>query len=543
MNHINDSAAAGRAKYEIEQALITASACELRAGERFVVALGRDGFEFSVEWGKLIFAWWGEGRAESWRVTDYEVGAAEVGLTATRGMGRETARFTLRDAAREVEAAAPLEELSADERRVRYGDLLAELIPQHFDGARVERLSVRGPRAGGEPGRYARLVLKLGTKTALAVGVNGGEAQSDVDDLLAAALVWLAHFNRDSGAGVRPRAQELWLCVPRGRGQTVGERLSFIRTEHLGAGVELFEVDEAGRAISAVRAFTQGELLNAHPRELKWPRAAGQSEWRERIVSLAPDLIEVREDLGGDAEAYSIHGLEFARVAGRSRDRATFGVAQRAERVGERASGRAGEFRGAATGRKKLSAGSIGELARLVREIVGHRRAGAADVRHPFYRLRAEAWLESLLRRDIRRLDASLDARYVYSQVPAWRADERSVIDLLAVNRDGRLVIIEIKAAEDPQLPLQGLDYWLRVEQARRRGDLERRGLFAGLRLADAPPLVYLVAPQLRFHRTFATVARCLAPEVEAYRVGVNANWRAGVRVRTMERVNLQSEK
>ena len=112
------------------------------------------------------------------------------------------------------------------------------------------------------------------------------------------------------------------------------------------------------------------------------------------------------------------------------------------------------------------------------------------------------------------------------------------MIDLLTVTHEARLAVIEIKATEDAQLPLQGLDYWLRVEQARLRGEFARRGLFAGIELADQSSLLYLVAPRLRFHRSFAIVARCLSPQIEAYQVGLNANWREGVRVRSIERAN-----
>jgi hypothetical protein len=30
-------------------------------------------------------------------------------------------------------------------------------------------------------------------------------------------------------------------------------------------------------------------------------------------------------------------------------------------------------------------------------------------------------------------------------------------------------------------------------------------------------------------------VANCLAPDIEAYRIGLNTNWRAGVKVREVE--------
>ena len=156
--------------------------------------------------------------------------------------------------------------------------------------------------------------------------------------------------------------------------------------------------------------------------------------------------------------------------------------------------------------------------------------------------------IEAIIRINIRRqlnaiaddLVAALDERFVYSQIPAWRGDERSVIDLLTVNYEGRLAVIEIKASEDGQLPMQGVDYWLRVEQARLRGEFQRRGLFAGVTIADKPPLLYLVAPRLRFHRTFAMVARCLSDQIDAWRIGINANWREGVRVHTRERINLK---
>ena len=50
------------------------------------------------------------------------------------------------------------------------------------------------------------------------------------------------------------------------------------------------------------------------------------------------------------------------------------------------------------------------------------------------------------------------------------------------------------------QLPLQAVDYWLRVRRHQREGDFQRYGYFAGIELDPQPPLVWLVAPGLRFH-------------------------------------------
>jgi hypothetical protein len=316
------------------------------------------------------------------------------------------------------------------------------------------------------------------------------------------------------------------------------ERVTLLDVSHLGARIECFEVEESGEEMMNVRPATQDELLNSHPRErgdggeVIWPGASNlptaptlEEIWGERIVNLAPDLIETRRDVRRGRERFEIKGLEFAMIG--PGGQAKFGVA-----------GATSQSEASSSNLGALTESNFGELERLVREITHYRSADCPDRRHPFYLLRPEAWLESLLRRDIRRLDATFDERFVYSQVPAWRADERSVIDLLTVNHEGRLAVIEIKAAEDPQLPLQGTDYWLRVEQGRLRNEFKKRGLFEGVAIADRPPLLYLVAPRLRFHRTFETVAQCVSPRIEAYRIGVNANWREGVKVHTRERIN-----
>jgi len=56
-------------------------------------------------------------------------------------------------------------------------------------------------------------------------------------------------------------------------------------------------------------------------------------------------------------------------------------------------------------------------------------------------------------------------------------------------------------------------------------------GYFPGIELSDAPPLVYLVAPAIRFHPTTGTLLRYLSDEIEVTRVGLAENWRRGLRV------------
>jgi hypothetical protein len=68
----------------------------------------------------------------------------------------------------------------------------------------------------------------------------------------------------------------------------------------------------------------------------------------------------------------------------------------------------------------------------------------------------------------------------------------------------------------------------------KRTGDvvtLPRAKLFGERRIRDESPLVYLVAPTLRVHPSFQTLARCIDSDIEVYRFDINEDWRAGVRV------------
>ena len=121
---------------------------------------------------------------------------------------------------------------------------------------------------------------------------------------------------------------------------------------------------------------------------------------------------------------------------------------------------------------------------------------------HPLYRQCPEAWLESQARADIETLDASLLREPVYGQMPVFAGGERGIMDLLAVDHAGRLAVVEIKASADLHLPLQALDYWIRVKWHLDRGEFTPAGYFPGLDAAPDPPRLLLVSPSLEFHPT-----------------------------------------
>ena len=144
------------------------------------------------------------------------------------------------------------------------------------------------------------------------------------------------------------------------------------------------------------------------------------------------------------------------------------------------------------------------------------------------------------MRRDITRLDPGLIIAPLHAQFRTSHGGPTGArpIDLLALRYDGRLVVIELKVSEDREHVFQGVDYWRRVEAHRRRGHISSARLFGEREISDESPLVYLVAPTLRFHPSFRTLARTIAPDIEIYRFDINEDWRSGVRVVRRERVN-----
>jgi hypothetical protein len=238
---------------------------------------------------------------------------------------------------------------------------------------------------------------------------------------------------------------------------------------------------------------------------------------------------------GGSELAFLLHGLEFARVrmgysgnSFHSSQEITFG---------------------AGANEAPVTADNEGELRELVARLFARRAAGG-DKRDPLYRMQSERWLESVLRREVESLDAHLDSAHVYTQVPAFAAADRGMLDLLGVTNDGRLAVIELKADEDLHLALQGLDYWVRVrwhhsqnpDNVTGLGEFQRHGYFGGVRLSGEDPRLYFVAPALRIHPATEVVLRYLSPRIEWVLVALGEQWRTKVKVVWRKRSAGQSQ-
>ena len=465
------------------------------------VEVRRGEWELRVAGGALVLTYLDEGGARAWRVCAWRTEGESLLLEA---IGRACARRTLLRLVPRAPVASA-REVVAEARRAECRRLAALVC--RATGARLERATLSAGARRGEPGRWARVLFRRGgvrlAATAPVVQAGAEEAES----FLASALLWLARLGEGAGAGIGG----LWLIAPPKLAAAVRERVPLLRAT-LRALVEVYEPDEAC-GLRHTSAPTLAELLAAPaPRPARVAPEA-LTELAARVVAHAPDAIDCVRSRKGETLRY--HGLPFARVrrvAGR--EHVWFGVEGRSRRV-------------------LSDEGDAEDFAKLLAELAAHRRAAAPDRRHALYRAAPEAWLEALLRRDVTRLDPGLRLAPLHAQFRAPRAGAGAArpLDLLALRRDGRLVVVELKVSEDAALALQGADYWRRVESQRLRGDIARARLFGDAEISDDPPLVYLAAPLLRFHRSFQTLARTVTSEIEMYRFDLNEDWRTGVRV------------
>ncbi len=317
-----------------------------------------------------------------------------------------------------------------------------------------------------------------GSQSWAILAVAPGENAAAIEGILAFGILWLdwtrSHSDRRPVEGLR-------LFVPEGTGRRLRERvLGLAPSVH----PEIFEYSEPDGRIQKLD-FADGGNLESWliPRsEVESTLAvargafAGIASLASAMSSETQDAFAVRAVAGASEAALCFRGLEFVRW---SRDGLSFGLGDTRERLEE-------------SNQPKLD--------RLVQQLDLHRSPFATVTNHRLYRASPERWLETLVLEDSSKVEAQLDPRHLYSQVPALAAGDRGVIDLLGVTRRGRLVVIELKASEDIQLPIQAVDYWLRVRRHQREGDFQQFGYFAGVQLDPQPPLVWLVAPGLRFH-------------------------------------------
>ncbi len=483
---------------EVERALnelVASGKVEVHENGRWLAALSDLRFEVRSQGAHALIHLWSEERNLVRRILRVAECSADHLLLEVQRFGRskpDTLEFILPEAERSPQRR------SREKFRERFRQLLAEQFPDEP----IDSLAASADLEHSLSGCFVRGVLHRGSQAWAVMAAAPGENAVTIDSILTFALVWL---DRSRQLARGRSVVGLRLFLPQDSSRITAHRLSALDPA---THIELYELQETRNRAQRIDPGDIGNLATwlTPRREAESALAEARAEI-ERIRRLAPGAITAGVSPGTRDVSMRFRGLEFARRHG---GKIHFGVGDQ---------------------RKELTAQNERELKRLVEQLKKFRHAQAQDVTHPLYRAQPERWLEALVQEDVTRVDARLDSRHLYTQVPAFAAGDRGVIDLLGATRDGRLAVIELKAAEDIHLALQAVDYWLRVRWHHRQEDFQRYGYFPGIDLQPKPPLLFLVAPGFQFHPASDVILRYLSREVQATRVGLNETWRRGLRV------------
>jgi len=392
--------------------------------------------------------------------------------------------------------------------RSAYRRTLERAVARIFPGWTLERMTISADLEHSFGAVCARGLLRRGQERIAIVGCGQGESQSTIDNSVAVAVLWIDYCREHLAA--KSNVGSVALFVPDGRAGTAQLRAShlnreavqwrvFALDEHTEQAEELDLATELNLSTRLVQCFNREQTLERFVKSV------------ERMRTLCPQAEAAATS--SSTVGFCFHGLEFARATMEP---------DRHFRMAERI------VFGAAPAEYELNDDTEPLLVKLIERLM-LKRVGR-DHTHPFYRLQPERWLQSVVERDVTLLDSRLDGTLVYPQVPAFAAGDRAVIDLLGITRDGRLAVIELKAAEDFHLPVQGLDYWARVRWHHRRGDFQKFGYFPGRILSERDPILILAAPSLHVHPSTTTMLRYFSPELEWRLVGLDERWRDGIR-------------
>ena len=369
--------------------------------------------------------------------------------------------------------------------RLSFQERFHRMLSRQFPGWTIAALSSAMDLQRSFSAVFPRAKLIRGNQQIAAVACQHPEEEPL---LLASALLWHDHLLAQSSPGGRV---SLALFFPETGGNLTAHRLKWLTGRPLLP--RLFRFNEHGMA-GEVDATDLGNIetrISSHfvPVELR-------SDAQQLIARLENIYgVACCPELNG-ALSIRFRGLEFARV---ERERVLLGIEAKEEVT-------ANAFK------------SIEDYALHLARFPETRSAVHTDL--PTY---PERWLESVVRSNLLDLGTDLLPEPVHGQVLTFAGGERELVDLLAISRSGRLSVIELKASQDIQLPLQGLDYWLRIGWHAERDELS--GLFPGSIVSKELPRLLLVAPALEFHPSNEVVLRYFSPAVDVERIGVNSDW------------------
>jgi hypothetical protein len=507
----------------IEEYLTDHPAAALLEDGRVLFDMRTAHYTVTEQHGRCLLQFWSEERNLMRTVVDLQERAQCLRLT-TRRMG--AAKPQSLELVPTSDRRTPT---ARDAMRRNYQKLLERALTRSFIGSKVDGLRSAMDLEHSFGPAYVRGRLLRGTAADAVIGVGEAESAATVAGILTLGILWLDHC-RQHGDG-RRHFGGLKVIVPAGGWRTTGERMAWLN--HAAADFQLFTLDARSEELAPVDFRDTGNLESRLVHAFSAAAAIERSQAGvARLLGLVPaearERVEVRASSATEV-GLLLHGLEFARV-----------------RHGFAANSFARENEitfGAGANETPLTEENEGLCRDLCKRLFLSRHPDGTHT-DPLFRLQPERWLEARLRDGIAELLPGLRGDQLYTQVPALSVGDRGLLDLLTLDRNGRLAIVELKADEDLHLPLQALDYWIRVRAlnddrqpgvgnggGRPLSAFERQGYFPGAEVSPLPPRLLLAGPALRIHPANEPVLRYFSPQVEWELIALTEHWRRELKV------------
>lgn len=459
------------------------------SGETFSLRLSEIEIETAAD--KILFSFLDRKGFQTWRLTGIEFDRSKILLDLSRNFGTENSRFELIPRAKAEEFSETIEIA-----RLERANNIAKLLISEFPEMKLIRVELNK-----ENGRFAQIIIE-NRKLMRSAAIADVSESLTPEVLLTFAIIWLSRLVQRR----KDPAAQIWILSEKRAAKKL-QKLHACLTSHWKDKIRVYEMsgNRSTAKLSKPKPLKISGLWRYKPKNLNLVKNKHLTKTSRAIVKLAP--IEIDHIFSKHGETLRYLGLPFLRT--------------------RKISGEEKTWYGVEKAREILNDGSLEDFYEFFEQLKKCRTVKTRNSQHIFYQMAPESWLESILRQNIKLLDANLILSPIYNQ---FRTSQDK-IDLLALRKDGRLVIIELKVSADREMIFQAVDYWRKIELQRRKGDLNKARLFGELEIADKSAIVYLVAPTLSYHRDFEFLSKTISDEIEIFRFDLAENWRENLKV------------
>lgn len=451
----------------IERFLVRARRPALLEPGEAILELAKDSWACELRSSHVLLQAWDERRNWSRKIIGAQEKSTGKLVLTVQLFGGREGKLDLLDL-----ASPRVGEWTRRGEKLEFRERFRQLLSREYPDWRIAEVSTEADLTHSLSPAYPRAMLTKGKRALAAIGA--GPDVLDVPGVVTFGLVWLDHLRRRER---KISLEGLVLAVPSGRAKAVTQRTAFLT-----AATQTIAYTEDDFAVR-LEAADAGNIDSSLDMCRRAPSTGSSgSEELEGVPGF-----ECIERPDGTC-SLRIYGLQFAVAPNTKRPAELLAHAREWSRL-------------------RSETGSL------------------------LHRKEAERWLESQVRGNLRVLDASLRMAPVYGQVPAFTASDRGIVDLLAIDHSGQLAVLELKASQDIHLPLQALDYWMRVSKHAANCEFMGKGYFPGISISPQKPKLLLIAPSLEFHPTSEIILSYFSPEIEVQRIGIAADWRRELRV------------